>query len=47
MIFFELFFDILNTENENCKILNVENENASRVAERLKIKDLKIKDLRS
>ena len=26
LIFFELFFDILNTENENCKILNVENE---------------------
>ena len=25
-IFFELFFGILNTENENCKILNVENE---------------------
>ena len=25
-IFFELFFVILNTENENCKILNVENE---------------------
>ena len=25
-IFFELFFVTLNTENENCKILNVENE---------------------